>query len=126
MEKQALIGKLEKEYNDFTDRIALLPPRDIIARADVIAGYHYVLEHIRSEDFDLSDIIDETGVPDLDQVEGMLEDIYELFRYVNEEELSDEISEAVRTKFEYYCGVQSPPTDEYGEPDDEDDYGLEA
>lgn len=124
MEKQTLVDKLEKEYEAYTGQIALLPPREIISRADVIAGYYYVLQCIKSDDFDLSGILEETGASDLDQADGLLEDIYELFRYTTEGELDSEVAEAVRAKCEYYCGIQDQSAID-NDADQEDDFDLE-
>lgn len=87
MDKQDLIAKLEQEYEIFTNRIAMLPAREIIARADVIAGMHYILEYIRSEDFDISDVSADIATIDIGAEEGLLDDIHDTFRF----EMNDSI-----------------------------------
>ena len=127
MNRQALIDKLEQEYGQFTDRMAMLSPREIIARADVIAGMHYVLEYIKSDDFDISDVSVDIAAINVGEADGLLDDLYESFRFeMDDIGLHDDIINSldlVLGNLQY--AQQSDFHEHYASADDEDEDEME-
>lgn len=127
MNKQDLIDKLAQEYETFTDRMAMLSQREIIARADVIAGMHFVLEYIRSEDFDISDINADISAIDIKAAEGLLDEIHDTFRFeVNDNTLYDDLVNSLDLVLgNLLYAQQSDFHGHYVSVDDEDEDELE-
>lgn len=101
MDKQALIDNLADEYERFTNRVAMLPPVDIIARADVIAAYHFTLEYIKGEDFELSDIGVDTDEIDLEDCESIMDSLVDTFRFeADASSLHEDINKALSVVLE--------------------------
>lgn len=117
MEKQALIDNLENEYQRFTDRVAMLPPAEIIARADLIAAYHFALEYIKSEDFDLSAIEVDTGEIDLEDCESILDSLVDTFRFeADASSLHEDINNALSVVLEDIRYEQAAADEDEFEP----------
>ena len=127
MDKQDLIAKLEQEYRVFTDRIAMLSPREIIARADVIAGMHYVLEYIKSEDFDISEINADISAINIGSAEGILDDIHDTWRFeLNDSSLYCDLDIVIDLVLgDLKHAQQSDFHEHYVSADDEDEAEME-
>lgn len=79
MDKQDPVENLE--YGRFLGRITMLTSMEIISRADLLAAYHFVLEYIKSRDFDLSAIETDTAGVDLDGCESIMDSLVDVFRF---------------------------------------------